>query len=154
MTRWHLIDKRPPPDCRDGWRPLLVTRHPFTGRRAPVSIAGLTTDGWRHDGGRKLRYQPSHWAEVPEVKMLGRPTIFRVLAGCLERVSELRALSAPLASVIGAAVAGAVRDCLNAHFMRMSRHDRGLLVGSIRKRAVNQLVCPEGETRLREALKA
>ena len=58
----------------------------------------------------------------------------------------------PLAALIGAAVAGGIRDCLHAHPLPLSKAQRGNLIGSSRKRAVNQLVCAEGRSRLREAL--
>lgn len=60
--------------------------------------------------------------------------------------------SLPLASIIGAAVAGAIRNCLNAHPLSLTNAQKGLIIGSSRKRAVNQLVCAEGEARLRMAL--
>ncbi len=59
-----------------------------------------------------------------------------------------------LADVLGKIIAGATRAALHAHAIHFSRHLRGMLVGSIRKRAVNQLVCSEGETMLRAALKS
>lgn len=57
---------------------------------------------------------------------------------------------ATLAEVIGSAVAGAVRQALDAH-TPLPKDKRGALVGSIRKRAVNQLVCAEGVARIRAA---
>ena len=184
MTRWRDISTAP--RCvastpgNNGVRRVLVTRYPFNGAAAPTMIAMLTSDGWRRDGGGKLRYVPTHWRPLPpdpgQDRLFTRS--FRLLAWCNRLASALRSrdpeqergtcqpvqsgkvrlhplpegASASLASVIGAAVAGAVRDCTNQHFARMSRADRGLLIGSVRKRAVNQLVCDEGEARLREAL--
>ncbi len=57
-----------------------------------------------------------------------------------------------LAEFIGAAVAGATRTALAAHCKSMPKRDVGMLVGSIRKRAVNQLVCAEGLETLRALL--
>lgn len=57
-----------------------------------------------------------------------------------------------LVDLIGRAVAGAVKSALTAHVPNLSASECGMLVGSIRKRVVNQLVCREGEACLREAL--
>ena len=57
-----------------------------------------------------------------------------------------------LVDVFGSAVAGAVRSALDAHAPEMSNHQKGMLVGSIRKRAINQLLSDEGERRIRDAL--
>ena len=56
-----------------------------------------------------------------------------------------------LADIIGKAVAGAVMSAFDAH-LDLPRAKRGALVGSIRKRAVNQLCCDEGREKLRQAL--
>ena len=60
--------------------------------------------------------------------------------------------SGDLAYVIGSAVAGGLRSFLSAHEIHLSKSQKGMLIGSTRKRVVNQLVCREGEQRLREAL--
>lgn len=57
-----------------------------------------------------------------------------------------------LAEVLGKAIAGAVRATLDAHGHRVPADVCGLLVGSVRKRAVNQLVCVDGEVAIRRAL--
>lgn len=57
---------------------------------------------------------------------------------------------APLAEFIGNAVAGAVKSALGAHCKSMSRNTKGMLVGSIRKRAVNQIVCAAGLDSLKQ----
>ena len=69
------------------------------------------------------------------------------------RLYPLPAGASPdLAGVFGSVVAGAVRQCVDAHFPHMSKRDRGLLVGGIRKRAVNQLCCECGRKLLREVI--
>ena len=59
---------------------------------------------------------------------------------------------APLVELIGAVVAGAVKMAFNAHLQNLSKSERGMLVGSIRKRVVNGLVCAESLERMRAQL--
>lgn len=54
-----------------------------------------------------------------------------------------------LAAYIGGVVAGAIKDCVKQHPLPISNRQLGLLVGSTRKRAVNQLVCEEGRHNLK-----
>ena len=63
-----------------------------------------------------------------------------------------RGANRELADVLARAVAGAVRDALNQQCPGMSAQEIGMLVGSIRKRAVNDLVSREGEAAIRAAL--
>lgn len=58
-----------------------------------------------------------------------------------------------LAAVIAVAVRGAVRSFIDAHAASLSASDRGMMAGSIAKRAVNQLVCAEGVAAIRAALR-
>lgn len=60
---------------------------------------------------------------------------------------------APLVDFIGAAVAGAVRSGFDAHAESIPNRERGSLVGSIRKRAVNQILCAEGLEKLKDGLR-
>ena len=169
------------PRCRastkddSGSRPVLVTHFPFTGHHAPVAIARLTVSGWKAGAGvRNLWFEPTHWRQIPEVietaaivslSQLGaganpRPNGEGAGTHCQHaasrRVVRLHPLpensSIELADLLGKVIAGAVRSALHAHARQFPRHLRGMLVGSIRKRAVNQLVCLEGETMLRAAL--
>ena len=57
-----------------------------------------------------------------------------------------------LASFIGTAVGGAVKSCLDAHPHQLSSAQRDLLIGSVRKRAVNQITCKAGVDAIIEAL--
>jgi len=57
-----------------------------------------------------------------------------------------------LVEAIAMPIYGAVNSALDAHAKDWGRHKRHDLAGSIRKRIVNQLVCTEGETRIRNAL--
>lgn len=169
------------PRCRaatkgdGGRRPILVTHFPFNGSHAPVAIAQLTAAGWKvGGGGRKLWFEPTHWQEIPEVNQMaasakgsppravletrpdGEDARSTLCPAASRRVVRLHPLpensNIELADLLGKMIAGAARSALHAHAGHFSRHLRGMLVGSIRKRAVNQLVCPEGETMLRDAL--
>ena len=160
-----------------GRRPILVTHFPFNGSHAPVAIAQLTAAGWKvggGGGGRKLWFEPTHWRGIPEVNQTAASAKGSPPRAVLEtrpegegagranshaasrRVVRLHPLpensNLDLADVLGKVIAGAVRSALQAHGLHLARHLRGMLVGSIRKRAVNQLVCSEGETMLRAAL--
>ncbi len=169
------------PRCRaatkgdSGSRPILVTHFPFTGHFAPVAIARLTVNGWKAGKGHKLWFDPTHWRAIPEVvetaALLGtRPRVVsRLQRPDGEGAGNASHLAAPrravrlhplpensnidLADVLGKVIAGATRAALHAHAIHFSRQLRGMLVGSIRKRAVNQPVCQEGETMLRAALR-
>ena len=57
-----------------------------------------------------------------------------------------------LAVYVAMCVRGAVTDALNKHGQRLSKSERGMLIGSIGKRAVNQLCCDEGRAKLYEML--
>ena len=169
------------PRCRaatkgdSGRRPILVTHYPFNGGHAPVAIAQLTRDGWKVGKvARGLWFEPTHWRQIPDVIETAVGEIEpRLRAVCKNERSEgegvgsashaasRRAVrlhplpensNAEIADVLGKVIAGAVRSALHAHAMHFPRHLRGMLVGSIRKRAVNQLVCAEGESMLRAAL--
>ncbi len=168
------------PRCRastkgdSGSRPVLVTHFPFTGRHAPVAIARLTSDGWKAGAGvRKLWFEPTHWRHIPEVietaalvdvtqsravletrpEGEGAGSTHHAASGRVVRLHPLPENSSiELADLLGKVIAGAARSALHAHAKRFPRHLCGMLVGSIRKRAVNQLVCIEGETMLRAAL--
>ena len=59
-----------------------------------------------------------------------------------------------LASFIASCVRGAVRSALESHVKNLTKNQRGMLVGSIGKRAVNQLCCKEGRRILRELIDA
>lgn len=56
----------------------------------------------------------------------------------------------PLSEFLSAVVGGATRSALMAHTNGLSKQQLGSLVGSIRKRIVNQLVCAEGVAKLKE----
>ena len=136
--------------------------------------ARLTVNGWKAGGGtRKLWFEPTHWRQIPEVIQTTALHGTRSRAVAIKRPDgegdgNINHLAAPrrvvrlhplpdnsnieLADVLGKVIAGATRSALQAHALRFSRQLRGMLVGSIRKRAVNQLVCLEGETMLRAAI--
>jgi hypothetical protein len=67
MTDWQLIESAP----KDG-TPILVTRVPYDGKR-PRHIAmwksgrAISVKTWWVDGGRRLRYSPTHWMHLPEL---------------------------------------------------------------------------------------
>jgi len=58
-----------------------------------------------------------------------------------------------LAQFVGQAVDGALKSFLSAHPMVLSNQERGLLLGSARKRIVNQLCCEQSVEKLKELLK-
>jgi len=123
-----------------------------------------------------LRYEPTHWRPLPGVErkhfwMMGALLVQALISfwgitspkqrrgsnqpatkGKVRLHPLPEGASASLASFIGAVTAGAVKDCLNQHFDRLPKDQRGLLTGSIRKRVVNQLTCAEGERELRRVL--
>lgn len=159
-----------------GRRPVLVTHFPFNGHHAPVAVALLTSKGWKAGAGvRNLWFEPTHWRHIPEVTStaaivslsqpgpgcnLPRPNGEGVGKYCQHAASRRVVRLHPLpknsiiglADVLGKVIAGAARSALHAHAKQFPRDLRGMLVGSIRKRAVNQLVCVEGEAMLRAAL--
>lgn len=134
--------------------------------------------------GKKLWFEPTHWRWPPDVLESAGSNVpsKAVLAPQTRPRTEVDSRSAgddagskpshaasrgvvrlhplpdeanfDLANVLGKIVAGATRSALDAHAKRFPRDLRGMLVGSIRKRAVNQLVCAEGEAMLRQALEA
>lgn len=61
---------------------------------------------------------------------------------------------APAAMVeyVASVVAGGIKQTLKAHGAELSANTRGMLLGSIRKRVVNQLCCEEGLRKLRETM--
>ncbi len=70
LQGWQPIETAPccvastPTD--NGRRPVMVTRHPFTGHHPPMAIARLTVNGWI--SGRRnnrLWYEPTHWRRLP-----------------------------------------------------------------------------------------
>ena len=57
-----------------------------------------------------------------------------------------------LAQFVATVVRGAVAQAIDAHYPELPKKKRGSLIGSIGKRAVNQLTCAEGEAKLRNIL--
>ena len=60
--------------------------------------------------------------------------------------------SPELAEYVAKVVRGAVKSALDAHYPELVGSRRGSLVGSIGKRAVNQLCCEESRRQLKELL--
>lgn len=88
----------------------------------------------------------------PEIPAQKRPNAPAVSTGKVRLHPLPEGVTQPLASVIGAAVAGAIKATLTAHPIPMTNGQRGTLIGSARKRAVNQILCAENLARLRQEL--
>lgn len=73
---------------------------------------------------------------------MGKVLVHPLPAGCSPELAEL----------VAKAVRGAVMAALDAHYPELSRQKRGSLIGSIGKRAVNQLCCEEGRERIKQVL--
>lgn len=140
-----------PETCRRCGRTKADRIHAFRGLAKEPVVQALIRKGGAEPpktGGRGAGPQPAavgdRRASASKASLKGKVRL---------RFPSLKDAPPELVEFIALAVRGAVRSAFDAHGNSQPRHWRGMMIGSITKRALNQICCAEGVKILREAVK-